>query len=293
MVSLEAYPQSQLQHVAIGIVFSFAVLALVVVCLRVYSRMTKKQFGLGTLIEMRGGTTKAEAPRSHADIGTLYLDDVLVCIAMASQTLPKLSLTQLLADNWCRFSRLLRLSLLICVNLYQFPIVNLLLCNDSHLTLLKGIRTMFVGIHITDVPPELTMETGMSWNFAAQLVYNPILACVKCSVLHFLLRLGGGLDKYIRWCIYGAGTVTILQMCIIFIVLILQCRPIEYYWSQYSLSTAQGSCINLPVFYISTASITVMTDLLVLALPIWIFLGLNMRTKMKAMIMGLFLLGGG
>lgn len=152
---------------------------------------------------------------------------------------------------------------------------------------------MFVGIHITDVPADLTMETGMLWNFAAQLVYNPILACVKCSVLHFLLRLGGGLDRKIRWCIYGVGTVTILQMCIIFIVLVLQCSPIEYYWTEYALVPGEGTCINLPVFYISTASITVVTDVLVLALPIWIFLGLKMRAKLKAMVIGLFLLGGG
>lgn len=152
---------------------------------------------------------------------------------------------------------------------------------------------MFMGIHIADVPPELSMAAGMLWNFAAQLVYNPILACVKCSVLQFLLRLGGGLDKNIRWCIYGVGMVTILQMCIIFLVLVLQCSPIDYYWNRYSQITAQGICINLPVFYISTASITVVTDLLVLALPIWIFLGLNMRARLKALIMGLFLLGGG
>lgn len=137
------------------------------------------------------------------------------------------------------------------------------------------------------------MTTGMTWNFAAQLVYNPILACVKCSVLYFLLRLGGGLDRKIKWCIYDVGTVTVLQMCIIFIVLCVQCSPIEYYWAQYSLDTAGGTCIDLPAFYISTATITVITDLLVLALPIWIFLGLKMRAKLKAMVMGLFLLGGG
>lgn len=51
--------------------------------------------------------------------------------------------------------------------------------------------------------------------------------------------------------------------------------------------------LQLPVFYISTASITVITDFLVLALPIWIFLGLNMRARLKALIMGLFFLGGG
>lgn len=152
---------------------------------------------------------------------------------------------------------------------------------------------MFIGIPTSEVPPGSTLTTGMVWNFAAQIVYNPILACVKCSVLQFLLRLGAGLDQKVRWCIYVVGTVTILQMCIIFLVLMVQCSPIDFYWNQYSLDESQGTCINLPAFYISTAAITVITDLLVLALPIWIFQGLKMRSKLKAMVIGLFCLGGG
>lgn len=152
---------------------------------------------------------------------------------------------------------------------------------------------MFVGIAVADWPPEITMELGMMWNFAAQLVYNPILALVKCSVLHFMLRLGGGgLNKRTRWCIYSVGAVTILQMCAIFVVLILQCRPASYYWTQYSVSPPQGTCIDLPAFYIATASITVVTDILVLILPFWIFLKLKMRSSLKAVVMGIFLLGG-
>ncbi|KAJ4392942.1 hypothetical protein N0V93_002146 [Gnomoniopsis smithogilvyi] len=223
MATLEAYPHSRLQNVAIGIIIGFASITLLVVVLRVYSRITKKQLGL---------------------------DDALVCVAMLFE------IAQTFTSYMC-------------------------------------VRTMFIGIHITNVPPDMTMTTGMLWNFAAQLVYNPILACVKCSVLHFLLRLGGGLDKKTRWVIYGVGTITILQMCIIFVVLGVQCNPIEYYWTQYSLDPVRGTCIDLPAFYISTASITVVTDLLVLALPIWMFLGLNMRMKLKAMVMSLFLLGGG
>lgn len=153
---------------------------------------------------------------------------------------------------------------------------------------------MFVGIHLSEmIASGITMETGMLWNFAAQLVYNPILACVKCSVLVFLLRLGGGLERKTRWCIYGVGTITLVQMIIIFLVLCLQCRPLHYYWAQYGQSPPQGSCFNLPIFYISTAAVTVLTDLLVLALPVWIFVGLKMRASLKAMVIGLFLLGGG
>lgn len=47
MTDMDAYPHSQLQNVAIGIIFFFASVALISVCLRVYSRMVKQQYGLG------------------------------------------------------------------------------------------------------------------------------------------------------------------------------------------------------------------------------------------------------
>jgi len=35
------------------------------------------------------------------------------------------------------------------------------------------------------------MAGGLFWNYAAQLLYNPILALVKLSILVFLYRLAG------------------------------------------------------------------------------------------------------
>lgn len=43
------YPETSLQHVGFFILFFFPALALIVVALRVYSRVSTKQFGWGTL----------------------------------------------------------------------------------------------------------------------------------------------------------------------------------------------------------------------------------------------------
>lgn len=47
MAALQAYPHSSLQDAAVGIIFAFAMLSLVVVCLRVYSKILKNQIGFG------------------------------------------------------------------------------------------------------------------------------------------------------------------------------------------------------------------------------------------------------
>lgn len=126
------------------------------------------------------------------------------------------------------------------------------------------------------------------WNWIMQVLYNPILALVKSSILVFLLRLGGH-RRAIRYSIYGLNVFNILQMIAIFLVVICQTIPIKAYWT---LETPRQHQIDSPIFYIITAIITIITDFLVLAIPIWIFTGLNMRTAAKIGLILVFLMGG-
>lgn len=122
-----------------------------------------------------------------------------------------------------------------------------------------------------------------------QVLYNPILALVKSSVLVFLLRLGFGRDPKAKWMIHGLNAFNIAQMIAIFLVVVFQTIPVKAYWDW---SITPSRTINGPSFYISTAAITVMTDILVLAIPIWIFSGLKMRVAAKVGLIFVFLLGG-
>jgi len=54
----------------------------------------------------------------------------------------------------------------------------------------------------------------------------------------------------------------------------------------------KGTCVDTGIFYIATSALTIFTDLAVLALPFWIFLGLKMPLKVRIALMGVFLLGG-
>lgn len=105
---------------------------------------------------------------------------------------------------------------------------------------------MFIGIHAAYIPVGSNLEIGIIWNYVTQLIYNPILAIAKCSVLVFLLRLGGH-RRRIRWFIYALLTWTVLQMVATFIVVVFQCQPISYFWTRAS-QFGSGVCIDTASF---------------------------------------------
>ncbi|OAA67983.1 hypothetical protein SPI_00178 [Niveomyces insectorum RCEF 264] len=211
------YPTSGLQKFGFAIIFFFPALALVVVGLRTYSRVTTKQFGI---------------------------DDALIILAMA------LSIGETSAT-------------------YMF------------------MKTNFIGIHIADVPPTWDTVYAGIWNFAVQVLYNPILALVKTSMLLFLLKLGGH-KPGIRWSIHVLNALNLSLMVAIFLVVIFQCKPIAYNWD---VTIPGGKCIQQGVFYLATAALTIFTDVLNLALPFWVFLDLKMPVRIKVALLFVFLLG--
>src|SRR4051812_23294806 len=129
----------------------------------------------------------------------------------------------------------------------------------------------------------------MWWFYLAQLFYNPILAFVKASVLCFLLRLGGQ-KPGVKYAIYFLNTFNALQAIAIFLVAALQCLPIEANWD-FALKTDPNTrCVDNS-FHVTISCITILTDIAVVVLPFWIFLGLKMPKAAKLAVLGIFLLG--
>ena len=148
------------------------------------------------------------------------------------------------------------------------------------------MKTNFIGIHFKDIPAHDPVPP-LIWNFAVQVLYNPILSLVKTSVLLFLLRLGGQ-KPGVPWTIHALNVFNIGLMIAIFLVVLFQCNPIAFNWNT---TIAGGKCIQQGTFYVATAALTIFTDLLVLALPFWIFLDLKMPLKLKIALICVFLLG--
>jgi len=152
---------------------------------------------------------------------------------------------------------------------------------------LLDMKLNYFGWTKEDVP-KFDPSPGRLWFYIAQLLYNPILALVKASVLVFLLRLGGGHKPKIRWSIHALNVFNGLQAIAIFLVALLQCIPIEANWDP--AVALKAKCIDKS-FHITASSLTILTDILVLILPFCIFLGLKMKRAAKVAVLGVFMLG--
>jgi hypothetical protein len=138
-----------------------------------------------------------------------------------------------------------------------------------------------------DTVPKFDPAPGKWWFYLAQLFYNPILAFVKASVLLFLLRLGGQ-KPGVKMVIYGLMTFNGLQAIAIFITATLQCLPIEANWDAAVLANAK--CIDNS-FHVIISCLTILTDIIVIIIPFWIFLGLKMPRGAKIAVVGIFAMG--
>jgi hypothetical protein len=128
----------------------------------------------------------------------------------------------------------------------------------------------------------------VQYTYWVPVLYNPILAIVKNSMLIFLLRITGSRDT-IKYSIIVLIVINTTSMIAIFLTLIFQCTPITYNWDN---TVKGGHCIKEDVFYISSACVTIITDFLVLAIPLWIVMGLRMAKRLKIAVIAIFFLGG-
>ncbi|RAL58375.1 hypothetical protein DID88_006055 [Monilinia fructigena] len=125
------------------------------------------------------------------------------------------------------------------------------------------------------------------YSYAIQVLYNPILAIVKSSILIFLLRISGQ-KKSIKYTVWGLLAFNNTMMIAIFFGVIFQCTPIAFNWRP---DIPGGYCIKQGVFYVVTAIIFLITDIMVLLIPFWIVVGLKMPRKTKLAVIGVFFLG--
>ncbi|KAI0017342.1 hypothetical protein F4780DRAFT_796506 [Xylariomycetidae sp. FL0641] len=147
------------------------------------------------------------------------------------------------------------------------------------------IKTNFIGIRFEDIPPHDPIP-GQIWNYAVQILYNPILALVKTSILLFLLRLFGqkpGVRRFIVW----VNTANVANMVAVFFAVIFQCIPFEKTWDP----ALPGTCIDRRVLFTYTSVFNIVTDLVVLGLPSRIFIDLKIPKRTKVALMFVFLLG--
>ncbi|KAK2733096.1 hypothetical protein FQN57_002307 [Myotisia sp. PD_48] len=157
------------------------------------------------------------------------------------------------------------------------------------ITSYNHVKTNYLGIPFDEVPKDADQGLARRWAFANMLCYTPVLPLVKASMLMFLARLEPGSKHIMRylWAVFfiNAGVLISAEVTIIF-----QCNPISTAYTPFD-PTKKFTCINLGAFFMWGTCITIVTDFLVLSIPIMITHNLQLQTRRKVAVTILLCLG--
>lgn len=114
----------------------------------------------------------------------------------------------------------------------------------------------------------------------------------------FLLRLGDE-RRWIRYSLAAFFIFNLGHMVAVFVGVLIQCLPLAMYWDHpHTDQVIDGeiynphySCINTEAFFMSTASISILTDLFTLIVPIFLVWPLNLKRHRKFAVGAVLSLG--
>ncbi|KAI9727375.1 MAG: hypothetical protein M1834_008446 [Cirrosporium novae-zelandiae] len=133
---------------------------------------------------------------------------------------------------------------------------------------------------------EQHVVTGFKYFYAAQMLYKSATCATKASIL-FLYRRIFRTDRtflILVWVVmfivvgYGFGTI---------MATIFQCTPIEKAWAK----DTPGYCINVNANWYAASSLALITDAIIMILPLHQIYGLNLPKKQKFGLMGVMGVG--
>ncbi|KAI9926674.1 hypothetical protein ASPWEDRAFT_722856 [Aspergillus wentii DTO 134E9] len=143
------------------------------------------------------------------------------------------------------------------------------------------------GKHASDLSNNDLMIKTLKLYFVAQILYKINIGLTKISILLLYIRL------FIRrWfvitCWTWVGIVVAFTVGTVFSS-IFQCTPVQYAFNK-SIPGA-GTCLNLTAFWYANAAFNILSDFVIIALPVPIISKLQLPLKSKIALCGLFAVG--
>ncbi|OQN98712.1 hypothetical protein B0A48_15378 [Cryoendolithus antarcticus] len=148
------------------------------------------------------------------------------------------------------------------------------------------IKMNWFGYHVVDIPKLSLEETILAtkYSLAQQVLYNPVLGLVKASMVVFFLRLGDR-RKAIKWTLLVFGAINIGHMISVFIAALFQCIPVSAYWNRYRpVPPDDFQCIDEKAFSLVTAGLAILTDVVVLLIPMAMLWNLQLNLRRKVIV---------
>ncbi|KAI5272529.1 hypothetical protein E4T47_04206 [Aureobasidium subglaciale] len=171
----------------------------------------------------------------------------------------------------------------------------------THIITTADIICMVVVIAVVAMRmyTRIYLVKSLWWDDLSDLYPNLLRGWVVCAVMYSITMLFSKLSILLlyrrlfpisnfakRWWAVVAFTVA-YSVGGVFASL-FQCRPMESAWS---LTTSPDYCISTEKFYTANAALNVVSDIMILILPVPIVWGLNTDIRKKVILTGLFSMG--
>ncbi|PWY84796.1 hypothetical protein BO70DRAFT_361195 [Aspergillus heteromorphus CBS 117.55] len=122
--------------------------------------------------------------------------------------------------------------------------------------------------------------------YAYQLIYTASVLAIKTSILTYYVRIFQ--IRPFRMAVYIVGSVVLVWAATVSLISIFSCRPIRGFWDK----SLTANCVNSKAFYVGNAVPNIITDILILVLPVRMVWTLQTTLMQKVTLSGIFSLGG-
>ncbi|KAE8323881.1 integral membrane protein [Aspergillus sergii] len=166
-----------------------------------------------------------------------------------------------------------------------FMILGLLFCIADAAATMADVKYGGIGLHEARVrqnDPQMMVTWG-KFIIIIPLLYFTTVVPPKLAILHLYLSIFT--HKALRYTCYGTGAVIILNWIAVIIAGLLSCQPLSYFWTQ------QGHCIDINAWLRWGGFANILTDVVMLILPIPVVLNLHASIRLRLGILITFLLG--
>ena len=122
--------------------------------------------------------------------------------------------------------------------------------------------------------------------YALSMLYAPSAVLPKFAVIGFYLRIFT--SRGMRLTCYAMAVLLTASWIVTIFAITFACTPVKYQWNR---GLTGGSCVNVSPIYISTSAPNLLTDVIILFLPMPTVWQLKLPMMTKFGVMGVFLAG--
>jgi hypothetical protein len=129
----------------------------------------------------------------------------------------------------------------------------------------------------------------LQWLYVTYFAYQLVEGFCQLSILAFYLRLvTSKTTRIIIWILMAVVTAFAIGNTF---AMVLQCRPIPFFWDGWRGQMAGKCTVNIRLFGFIRGGIEIVLDLVILTLPLPMLSKLQMSMKKKLQIMSMFCVG--